>query len=141
MASRKNNQERKKAKRAAKRKAKRKAGLRATGFPSDTPLLVELPGSFKMSDGLKELVAPYWETCQTPEALDEMLTMGMVAWNAALLTGNEREQMIQDMLKVLPADTHADARRILTSLIRRKEQLFPTVTRMMVSYELIPSPA
>jgi hypothetical protein len=50
-------------------------------------------GIEKMSEILLRFVEPYMELVTTDEALEKLLTVAIVAWNAAMLPPNERARL------------------------------------------------
>jgi hypothetical protein len=98
-------------------------------------IVVNPPGREKMSEALVALVQPEWDSCQSEEAMKKLLTIGIVAWNAALRTGEERTALLEETAASLPAEVRGD-REIVEVYIRRKEELFPKNKRPMFDFEL-----
>jgi hypothetical protein len=94
----------------------------------------------KMSEVLEEFLAPYTDI---PKAFDEynrLVAVGIMAWNAAILPSAERQQLLDEAIKALPASTGNDARQdlkaILDELIERKELYFGGNKRFVLDYRL-----
>jgi len=98
------------------------------------------PGEEKMSEVLLEFIEPYDDQWQTEEQLRKLLVMAVLAWNAALLPVDEREKMIQDILKTMPPDIRSDGRAILDEMLRRKFALFADNKRAIVDYQVTSTP-
>jgi len=103
--------------------------------------IVIQPGSGeKMSEVLLAFIEPYRELATTREAYEKLITVAMVAWNAALLPKDKREgfldEAINPVLSSLGNKAVQDFKAIVNELIKRKEHLFPNNRRFIVSYEL-----
>jgi len=127
---------------AKKRRLKRlrKKLRRSSSLPPEAVIVYDPPGAAKMSEVLEEFVKPYWELATTEDAMRKLLTVACVAWNAALLPPTEREKMIRESEKTLPAGMRQDYRAILDPLIERKEEQFAENTRAILSFELTMRP-
>lgn len=79
-------------------------------------LVVTPRSSAKMSEVLWSFVEPYREFANTEEALRRLLTLAVLAWDAALLPEEERPPMDE--------------------LIERKERYFSQYKRPIVDFEL-----
>jgi len=55
-----------------------------------------------MSEVLLEFVESYSRYWRTKEDLNKLLSVAVIAWNAALLAGNERKEIIENALKAAP---------------------------------------
>src|SRR5205823_1641737 len=95
----------------------------------------------KMSEVLKEFVAPYVPLVSGPEGMKNLLSMGTIAWNCALTPEDERGEMLQSALNTLPPEFREEMKAILEQMIRRKEQHFAGNKRMILDYELTMTPS
>lgn len=117
-----------------KRKSESPAG---SWFARSKPTVVVNPrGQVKMSDVLHTLVEPEWHACKDEDAMNKLLTLGMVAWNAANLKGAKRTALLEDLAQTIPVEIRQEFMEIVQPFIRRKEQLFPHITRPMLSFAL-----
>jgi hypothetical protein len=98
------------------------------------------PGEAKMSEVLMEFIEPYMPHAQTREALDKLLALATVAWNAALRSGSERDDFLRSMEQTLPQEARADMRSILGEMITRKETHFAGIERTIIDYQLTMTP-
>jgi hypothetical protein len=98
--------------------------------------VVNALGAEKMSEVLGEFLGPYLKQTTTPEDFRNVLDIGVIAWNAALVAGKVRQELLEATLASLPADARGPARALLEEMIRRKEALFASNQRMIVEYEL-----
>ncbi|MCI0463952.1 MAG: hypothetical protein L0Z62_44025 [Gemmataceae bacterium] len=94
-----------------------------------------------MSEVLMEFLEPYTKHWKTEEDLRKLLTLGIVAWNAALVTGSTRDELIQSTSEVIPPELRQGLRSILDEMIQRKESYFANNKRMIIDYELTMGPA
>jgi len=99
-------------------------------------LIVNPSGAVKMSEALLALVEPEMDECADDEAMRKLLTLGMAAWNAALLQGAKRTAMLEDLARTLPIELRQDFIHYVEPFIRRKEELFPHIQRPILSFDL-----
>jgi hypothetical protein len=132
--------------RKKKNKKKPKRGRPALGssklrsrLPPGTEIVPSGDG-VKMSEVLMEFVEPYLEEGRTDDELRKLLSVACIAWNAALVSGAEREEMLRDMAKTLPPDTAQGLRSIIDGMIRRKEVYFARYKRFIIDFQLTSSP-
>jgi hypothetical protein len=128
-----------KLRRRQRRKAKklqRRAASASYVAQAETLLVVNPRGEIKMSDVLMELIQPEWNTCDTEETMHKLLTLGIAAWNAALLPLDERAAFLDEFATTFPAELRSTFRDVIEPLIRRKEELFPHIERPILSYDL-----
>jgi len=108
--------------------------------PSGVQLVRNPAGHEKMSDVLKEFVEPFRDLVNGKEALSKLLTLAVLAWNAAILPEDQGQAMIDEMLGSALAkasrEDRAQAREIVEMLVRRKQEHFAANQRMIVSFEL-----
>ena len=99
-------------------------------------VVVDPPGAAKMSEALSALVEPEWHLCPDEEAMRKLLTVGMAAWNAALVTGTERSALLESLAQEFPAESRQEFLQVIEPFIHRKEKLFPDIQRPILSFEL-----
>ena len=120
-----------------KEKKRQRAQERGSEFAQTGDILVvDPPGAAKMSEALSALVEPEWNCCQDEEAMRQLLTIGIAAWNAALMKGAERRAFLSGLAGAFPAELRQDFTQIVEPFIRRKEELFPHIHRPILSFEL-----
>jgi hypothetical protein len=122
--------------RRKEKKLKHQHGSPSYAAPMEATVVINPPGKVKMSEVLMEFIRPEWNTCANEEDMRKLLTLGMAAWNAALLPAAKRTASLDELAATLPNELRADFRLVIEPLIRRKEQLFPQIRRPMLSYEL-----
>ncbi len=93
-----------------------------------------------MSEVLEDFVEPYRDFDGTQDEFRNLLNMGMLAWNAALLPEHERPAMIEKLLAAgLSRASEADralARQFVELLVRRKLEHFAANRRAIISFQL-----
>ena len=137
MASRKPRKDRRKGDRLPRRLFKRALG---PAIPPGSQVLYEPAGREKMSEVLEEFVEPYRDSADTFDAYRKLLSVALVAWNAALLPEGKRRAMIDEMIAAgLPHASAADraqTRGLIEAMVRRKQEHFAANQRAIVSFEL-----
>ena len=114
-----------------------KSSLTEKGFLGNTPVTLSPPGQVRMSDVLEEFIEPFREPTHDAGDLKLLLSLALIAWNAALLPVTERNQMIDGIIgKTLPPDVKAEAVGMIRKLIERKEKDFAHYPRRIVDYQL-----
>ena len=113
---------------------------RGPAVPPGSKVVYEPAGGEKMSEVLEDFVEPYRELADTDDSFRKLLTLGMLAWNAALLPEDQRWAMIDEMLaagfsRCSKADLAA-GREVVEVLVRRKEEQFAENQRAIISFQL-----
>jgi hypothetical protein len=105
-----------------------------TGF---TKTLVNPEGEISISDAIAKIIAPYRDTAQDYESFHKLVTVACTAWNASILPIAKRENMLADMLKLMPdQQSREDFTEIVKELMKRKNRLYPNVNRMIVQFKV-----
>lgn len=99
-------------------------------------IVVQASGETKMSEVLLEFVEPYSQSWKTREDLSKLLGIAVIAWNAALLPGNERKEIMEDALKAVPHEIRQDMKAIIDGLIQRKDKHFAHNKRFIMNYQV-----
>ena len=132
-SSRKKRQTRERRKRDASEMLRRRVQQQ---FPNQKVVAGEALDGVKMSEVLKEFIAPYRDIANTEEAFRKLLVTAVIAWNAALFPAEERKAHLEKVLEALPEEVRADGRAIINELIERKKRCFSEYKRMIVDYEV-----
>jgi len=124
-----------------KRKEKRLYESLKTELTKNVPLdgrkvVVQPSGETKMSEVLLEFIGPYSQYWKTKEELNKLLVVAVIAWNAALLPGNERKEIIENTVNVAPPEIRQDMKAIVKEMIQRKEMHFAHIKRMIMNYQV-----
>ena len=97
-------------------------------------------GEAKMSDVLRDFVEPYRKFTDTEDAYRKLLTLGVVAWGAALLPKKEQQDRVDSILsKGIPTadgELETGLKEIVNRLIVRKETHFSEYRRDIIDFEL-----
>ena len=105
-------------------------------LPPNAKIVQNPPGLAKMSQVFEDFLAPEMDNAEGEEQLRQVLTLGMIAWNASLLRPAEREKLLQDTEQTMPAEVRAALRLLVEPLIRRKEEHFAEHRRFILKYIL-----
>ncbi|CEF48412.1 unnamed protein product [uncultured bacterium] len=93
-----------------------------------------------MSEVLEGFIEPYRDLADTDDAYERLLTLGMLAWNAALLPVDRRRTLIAETLEanfaMASRSDQALARETIETLIRRKLEHFAENQRAILSFKL-----
>jgi hypothetical protein len=113
---------------------------RMPAIPPGSKVVYEPAGREKMSDVLEDFIEPYRDMADTEDAFRKLLTLALLAWNAALLPEDRRRTMIDETLgagfsRASEAD-RSQAREFVEVMVRRKEEYFPSNRRAIISFEL-----
>src|SRR5262249_52787463 len=118
------------------RKDKKRRRARQSGPEFGDMVVFEPLGMAKMSEALWALVEPAWDEVPDEDGLNKLLTLGVAAWNAALVQGTERTALLESLAATFPAELRPDFLSIIEPFIRRKEELFPHIQRPILGFEL-----
>ena len=115
-----------------------KQRLQRENLGTDQQIIFHPNGAEKMSSVLLEFIEPYVKFADTDEAYRKLVTIAIVAWNAALLSPEKREEMINNLLKEMKLGfwERRDFRRMMGMMIERKLEHFAENARLIVNYEL-----
>jgi hypothetical protein len=101
------------------------------------------PGHFKegpeargAADALNELIDPYLSDELTLEQRSRVVTLGVLAWNSALLPEGVWQELVREAVESVPEDLRPHLVKAVEDLRRRKLQLFPQDRRQIVDREL-----
>lgn len=104
----------------------------------DSKFVVNPSGAEKMSEVLGDFVEPYMGAATTKEAYQKLITLGITAWNAALLPEAERSRMLDEVLMKglgdVPASLKKELREFVGELIARKDAHFADNRRAIVDF-------
>jgi hypothetical protein len=114
--------------------------MRGPAIPPGSKVVYEPAGREKMSDVLEDFIEPYRDMADTEDAFRKLLTLALLAWNAALLPEDRRRAMIDETLgagfsRASGAD-RSQAREFVEVMVRRKEEHFAANQRAIISFEL-----
>src|SRR4051794_28130926 len=112
---------RKKKKKRDKKKRPRppKRMPRPPGLPENVKIVTTPAGQRMMSEVLLEFLEPYSQYWGEEEQFKKLLTVALIAWNASLLSGGEREGFIRDMVAAVPPEARESMRAIIAEMMQR----------------------
>lgn len=121
---------------------KLKRRLQESGLSDNAEAMaIAQPGAGpKLSAALLEFVAPYRHTAKNAEAFGKLITLAIVAWNAAIMAGADGQKMVDTALAVIGKEAGEEARKVaaglLAELMRRKLSHFAGDKRFIVDYQV-----
>jgi hypothetical protein len=98
------------------------------------------PGKERMSDVLEEFIEPFIPLVPGPEGFRKLVSVAVIAWNAALLPDDERNALIEKAMDAASEDVRDDLEQVLADMIHRKLAFFADNRRTILSYQLTPGP-
>ncbi len=111
-------------------------------------IVIEPPGVAKMSDVLDDFIAPYKNDEMTLSQHQNLLGLGTLSWNLAILeqqdsehkTDNTRQKvldkLLNEQLKTNDPEFRADTESLIDAMIARKKDFFADNQRRILSYQL-----
>lgn len=94
----------------------------------------------KLSAVLLDFIEPFRKHAQTDEAFKKLVTLAVIAWNAAVLPKTERKELIDTTINSIVTmageEWRKDSEDILAMLIKRKERHFAGDKRFIVDYRV-----
>ncbi|MEW6608541.1 MAG: hypothetical protein AB1414_14035 [bacterium] len=90
----------------------------------------------KMSEEIENFVEPYIEFVNTYEDYNKLISLAVVAWNAALLPEHKRKDMLNEIIANLSFSDTESLREIIETMIDRKRRYFSDNKRFVVEYHL-----
>jgi thermostable 8-oxoguanine DNA glycosylase len=93
----------------------------------------------KMSEVIEQFIEPYKDSATTPEDYGKLIGLAILAWNASLLEGAERQAMLDQMMNTLSAndkEARKALKEVLDEMMKRKAQYFSENKRIIVDYQL-----
>ena len=94
------------------------------------------PGTLKMSEVIIEFLEPYQEYATTYEAQRKLTTVGLIAWNASLLSEDKARAMIDNIIKAQPRAVREEMVGVIEGLMERKKKHFAEYMRPVIDYHL-----
>jgi hypothetical protein len=93
----------------------------------------------RLSERLMDLIAPYREDGIPLERHEMLIGAAATAWNLSLLSEAARPEAVRQSLRGAKTKDVDGAAKLIVTLMRRKEHLFPDDDRTIVSWELAES--
>ena len=100
-----------------------------------TQVMKTPPDGMKLSEALLELVSPFSAYADSLHAFENLIGMGVAAWNLYLLDGPVRESFEDQVVKpFLTSDADGTGKEMFALLVRRRKAYFPNDRRFIVNY-------
>lgn len=101
---------------------------------------IEPKGAIKMSDVLKQFVAPYLDTVHNLQQCKALLSLAAIAWNAAVMPESEQKTILDTFLEQQFSNQDAEIQQgvtqMITELITRKNQHFSHIKRLIMDFDV-----
>jgi hypothetical protein len=134
MASRKTKKQRLREKRKIFERLERNFTAKATLHGRE--VVVRPSGSSRMSEVIFDFIEPYRKHVQSEDELRRLITMGVVAWNAALLPSERQEKTIDQIISRVARDGAKEFRECVYEMIERKQTWFAQIKRLVLGFDL-----
>jgi len=113
--------------------------LKQSPLPSSKFVLAP-EGEAKMSEVLEDFIAPYKQQADTEEAMQKLLTVAVVAWNASFFSESEQQEHIEKMqaegMPDAPDQVKTEFKEIVSQFISRKKRYFSEYKRLIIDFDL-----
>jgi hypothetical protein len=109
-------------------------------YGKDIKLVVNQGEIVKMSEVLEDFVEPYSDDRLDKHGLEMLFSMGIMAWNIALMPKEKRVEMVNEAFAaIMPTSDAADlafGKDLIEQMVDRKDKFFADNQRMIMSFEL-----
>ncbi len=113
-----------------------KQTMQKDGLIEGQKVIFNPDGEVKMSEVLTEFIKPYMKRVNTVDEHRKLLVIAVLAWNAAILPEEKRQEMVNTLLANLQMPDDKDFRSIIEMMIERKMKHFAEIRRLIVNFEL-----
>jgi hypothetical protein len=109
-------------------------------YGKDIKLVMNQGEIVKMSEVLEDFLSPYTDIANNKQGLQVLFSMGMLAWNIALMPAEIRSKMLEQAFATLgqgqDPQNIAAGKDLVEELIERKQEFFAHNQRRIISFEL-----
>ena len=109
-------------------------------YGKDVKLVMNQGEIVKMSEVLEDFVEPYTDSTLNKHGLEMLFSMGVLAWNIALMPAEKRIEMVNEAFAATMPDRDPEdiavGKDFVEELIHRKEKFFADNQRMIMNFEL-----
>jgi hypothetical protein len=109
-------------------------------YGKDIKLVMNQGEIVKMSEVLEDFLSPYTDIANNKQGLQVLFSMGMLAWNIALMPAEKRTEMLDQAFATLGQGQDprnmAEGKDLVEELIERKQEFFAHNQRRIISFEL-----
>lgn len=114
--------------------------LETSGAAKGRKVVFRAKEKSKLSEAILKFIEPYQELALTHAAYRQLIVLAIVAWNAALVEGQERQDTLDRFLDVIVKSesekVRGEFRKFVNELIERKERYFSKDRRHVAGYHL-----
>lgn len=103
-------------------------------------VVMDVPGEEKMSAVLGHFIKPYAHLAETGEAYERLVALAAIAWNAALLNPEQREEFLGKAERNLPESARPEFYDLVADLMERKKRYFANNRRMILDCRITETP-
>lgn len=128
---------------ARQRKRRQHGSARRRGpqrFPRAGGGFSDAPGGVRMSDVLEEFLEPFEHLAKGEEAYSRLLTLAVLAWNAALTPEGRQQEMVDECFRKamggVSEEMQAVGKELVAQLIARKRRDFAEYRRPILDFKL-----
>ncbi|QJW96814.1 hypothetical protein [Frigoriglobus tundricola] len=89
-----------------------------------------------MSEVVWDFIEPYKDHWKTGDQLKKLVSVALIARNAAIASPRERADLLDRTAATLPPDARDDFLAVMMDLIKRKTTYFAANKRMIIDYQL-----
>ena len=105
-------------------------------LPKDA-VITTSPQKEKMSEVLLEFAEPLTAACEDDESYYNALRISAIAWNASFFPSKERTRIDETVNEnISDKEARETTKEILLKMLRRKEQDFPDIKRMIIDFQV-----
>jgi len=148
MSHRKKNKRQAKQRRRERRRIERKRSLAERGeravlhrtrqmLPGEQFVVAKPADGVKMSELLEDFVAPYCNGDDSKVYYEQLLGLGTIVWNAALMPPEDRENAMRELLATFPPEHRAEGWALVKDMQARREREFANYRRFIINYALV----
>ena len=134
MASRKSKKQRRREKLAIFEDFER--SHRTKAIPQGVEVIVGASGQIKMSEVLLDFIEPYTRRAHSEDEFRNVMRLGLVAWNTALLPKERQVETIERFIDEAVHDGADNFRQVVYEMIERKQRWFAQIKRLILKYHL-----
>ena len=106
-------------------------------LPKDA-VITTSPQKEKMSEVLLEFAEPLTAACEDDKSFYNALQISAIAWNASFFPPKERDKTTNESIDEYISDKNEreTTKEILLKMVKRKEQDFPDIKRMIIDFQV-----
>jgi hypothetical protein len=109
--------------------------------PAASRVTAPAPPRGRISEALVKLIDPYVGAADSLDTYQALVALGALAWNLALFPVLEREKHLLEDIRDLGAADPEGVQDMVRALAGRKTRLFPHDRRLIVHWEITPTPS